>query len=102
MPGTEAAPHRELLTKALYLKDRVTIRRGLVHGETRWQAAMPFSVTARSSGSSVRQRSITSGHRGWKRHPGGGLRISGGDPGMPVSLRRGPVSDGKEASNPFV
>ena len=44
----------------------------------------------------------TNGQRGWKRHPGGGWSMSGGEPGMPVSRCFSPVRDGKELIRPCV
>src|SRR5207244_6700825 len=38
--------------------------------------------TATAGGSTLLQTSMTYGHRGWNRHPGGGLARSGGDPGI--------------------
>src|SRR6185437_1827424 len=50
-----------------------------------WQAASWPPALGRSSGRTVRQRSMAAGHRGWNGQPGGGLAGSGGSP---VSLAR--------------
>ena len=41
------------------------------------------------------------GQRGWNEQPVGMPRRSGGEPGMPVSSRRGPRRAGNERSRPF-
>src|SRR5690606_34515784 len=47
-----------------------------------------------SGGSSMAQRSVANGHRGWKRQPVGGASKSGGSPSSGANCRRGPVIDG--------
>ena len=54
----------------------------------RWQAAIRPGPTGRSTGTSVRHRSIASGQRGWNTQPGGGLVASGGSPGRMTRAAR--------------
>src|SRR6202042_520693 len=56
--------------------------------------------SSNSGGASWRQRSKAKRQRGWKVHPVGALRRSGGEPGMPSITRRGPCSEGNELSRP--
>ena len=50
----------------------------------------------------VRQESIASGHRGWKRHPVGGWAMFGGASGIPINSTLGPVSGGNAPIRAFV
>ena len=72
---------------ALYPSQQATLRSG-------WPSGGP------RRGTSVAQRSIAFGQRGAKAQPAGMARRSGGEPGMPVSSRRGPCRAGKECSRP--
>ena len=55
--------------------------RGVAYSQ---QAAHWPSARSKRGGSSVRQRSIAFGQRGWKRQPAGGAISEGGSP-LPVS-----------------
>ena len=54
------------------------------------------------TGAICEQTVIALGQRGWKRQPVGGAMRSGGEPGMPVSLRFSPLIDGNEFMSPTV
>ena len=54
----------------------------------RWQATRTPSPNVTSGGTTSRHTSITNGQRAANRHPGGGSRRSGGEPGITSSVRR--------------
>src|SRR5580658_3238208 len=77
-----------------------------VSGSTNGQAVTWSGSPDVATGSSRMSTSWHSGlaypQRGSNGQPGGGLRKSGGEPGIPASSRRGPRSDGNELSRPLV
>ena len=54
----------------------------------RWQATRTPSAKVTSGGTTSVQTGIANAQRGANRQPGGGLRRSGGIPGMTSSVRR--------------
>jgi hypothetical protein len=57
-------------------------------------------LSGTSWGSSTEHLSRAYRHRGWKAHPSGIDRRSGGDPAIPVMATRSPCIGGNEFSSP--
>src|SRR5579872_4842213 len=94
-----------LSANASYFAARSAVDGGVVLnlGSYRWHAAIWSGSSAtegRSNGTTELHTSKTSGQRGLNGQPGGTLRKSGGEPGIPAILRRGPRNVGNELSNP--
>jgi len=67
----------------------------------RWQATRT-SPKVISGGTTSEQTTIANAQRGAKRHPGGGVRRSGGEPGITSSVRRSVRMFGNDESSFWV
>src|SRR5436309_611575 len=57
---------------------------GLISSQSyRWQATERCGRASCGAGTSIEQRGMTFGQRGWNTHPEGGLSNDGGAPGIP-------------------
>jgi DNA-binding NarL/FixJ family response regulator len=68
--------------------------------ERTWHATIRPPPRSSSGGSTRSQMSSRSVQRGAKGHPCGRASRFGGEPGMPVKVRRGPVTDGNAVRSP--